>query len=222
MKKICGKCNQEKSIESFYKDKSKRDGRHSNCKDCVKLYQKENTLKIKQRKKEYRQENREVIRAYEKEYREENRNKIREINQRSYNKHKTKRQAEQKEYRKKNNDIIFRRRYKWEKSKLKTDLNFKLAKNIRARLKQAIKDNQRAGSAISDLGCSIEELKLHLEKQFQDEMSWENWGLYGWHIDHIIPLSSFDLSNREQFLKACHYTNLQPLWATDNLKKGGQ
>jgi hypothetical protein len=50
-------------------------------------------------------------------------------------------------------------------------------------------------------------------------MSWDNWGTHGWHIDHIIPLSSFDLTDREQFLKACHYTNLQPLWAADNIRK---
>ncbi|KKL15741.1 hypothetical protein LCGC14_2502560 [marine sediment metagenome] len=53
-------------------------------------------------------------------------------------------------------------------------------------------------------------------------MSWENYGFYGWHIDHIKPLCLFNLSDEKQFNKACHYTNLQPLWAEENLKKGGR
>ena len=107
----------------------------------------------------------------------------------------------------------------YEKNKLKTDLNFRLTKVLRSRIRSAIKNNQRKGSAVKDLGCSIQEFKLYLESKFQTGMTWENWGQYGWHIDHIIPLSSFDLSDRDQFLKACHYTNLQPLWASENLHK---
>jgi len=91
---------------------------------------------------------------------------------------------------------------------------------LRARLAQAIKNFNKAGSAIRDLGCSIEFLKTYLESKFQPGMTWENHTKYGWHIDHIVPLITFDLTDREQFLKACHYTNLQPLWAKDNLKKG--
>ncbi len=98
----------------------------------------------------------------------------------------------------------------------KTDINFKLSGLLRNRVSRAIK----FGSAVRDLGCSIDELKLHLESKFQSEMTWENHGK--WHIDHIIPLCSFDLTNRDQFLQACHYTNLQPLWATDNIRKGGK
>jgi hypothetical protein len=69
--------------------------------------------------------------------------------------------------------------------------------------------------------CNVKKsLKLYLESKFQPGMSWDNWGRTGWHIDHIKPLALFNLSDRKQFLEACHYTNLQPLWAKDNLSKG--
>jgi hypothetical protein len=98
--------------------------------------------------------------------------------------------------------------------------NFKLSRNLRTRLKDAIKNNQKSGSAVRDLGCTIPELKLYLESKFQSGMSWDNWSKTGWHIDHIRPLSSFNLTNRKEFLQACHYTNLQPLWAEENIRKG--
>lgn len=98
--------------------------------------------------------------------------------------------------------------------------NSRLARNLRCRLLEAIKCNYKNGSAVRDLGCSIAELKAYLESKFQSGMSWDNYGRNGWHIDHIIPLAAFDLTNKDDLLKACHYTNLQPLWATDNLKKG--
>jgi hypothetical protein len=103
-----------------------------------------------------------------------------------------------------------------------SDINYKLRKQLRLRLNQAIKNNQKVGSAISDLGCSIDELKLYLESRFLPGMTWANNSLHGWHIDHIKPLSSFDLSDPNQFKQACHYTNLQPLWAVDNLRKGSK
>jgi len=98
------------------------------------------------------------------------------------------------------------------------DINYRLRCNLRTRLWQALRGNYKSGSAVRDLGCSIEELKYHLESQFQEGMSWDNYG--EWHIDHIKPLASFDLSDHKQLLGACHYTNLQPLWAEENIKKG--
>jgi hypothetical protein len=98
----------------------------------------------------------------------------------------------------------------------------KLSSNLRCRLSCAIKNAKLSkclGSAVRDLGCTVEELKLHIETQFVDGMSWDTYG--GWHVDHIKPLSAFDLSQRDQIVLACHYSNLQPLWALDNLRKGG-
>lgn len=80
-----------------------------------------------------------------------------------------------------------------------------------------MKNKYRSGLAIESLGCSIDELKVYLEFQFQDGMSWENYG--EWEIDHIVPLFKFDLTNSEQVKKACNFSNLQPLWKKDHYKK---
>lgn len=103
------------------------------------------------------------------------------------------------------------------KKRRHNDVNYRLSTYLRSRVYHATKLGFKNGSAVADLGCSIEEFKQYIERQFQPRMSWDNYG--EWHLDHIIPLSSFDLTNREQFLKACHYTNYQPLWAKDNLSK---
>lgn len=100
--------------------------------------------------------------------------------------------------------------------------NNKLGGNLRSRLNQAIKNNQKAGSAVADLGCSVEELRAYLESKFEPGMTWENHSLTGWHIDHIKCLDSFDLSDREQLKEACNYANLQPLWAKENIKKSNK
>lgn len=106
------------------------------------------------------------------------------------------------------------------KRRRKHDIQFRLSGILRHRIGKIIKRNQRSGSSIKDLGCTLEFLKEYLESQFKPGMSWENYGRGGWHIDHIRPLNSFDLSKREDFLKACNYTNLQPLWEEDNMRKG--
>ena len=109
----------------------------------------------------------------------------------------------------------YNRQYQVNRSKI--DPAYKISRNLRKRLNNAIKDSQKAGSAIKDLGCSIQQLKTYLESKFLPGMTWENHG--EWHIDHIKPLISFDLSIPEEVKLACHYNNLQPLWAVDNLSK---
>jgi hypothetical protein len=96
-----------------------------------------------------------------------------------------------------------------------------IAHSIRTRVWQGLKrtKNQNCGQLT---GLSWENLKIYLESKFQTGMTWENYGMNGWHIDHIKPLVSFDLTNSEQIKLAFHYTNLQPLWAKDNLRKGGR
>lgn len=98
----------------------------------------------------------------------------------------------------------------------------RMAKALRTRLLMALRKRYRTGSAVDLLGCSMEEAVAHIERQFLPGMSWGNHTRHGWHIDHIVPLSSFDLTDPAQLAQACHYTNLRPLWAKDNLSKGAK
>ena len=99
-------------------------------------------------------------------------------------------------------------------------LNERLAHSVRVRITQMIKN--KSLNTVDILGCTWEELKVYLESKFQEGMSWENYGRDGWHIDHIKPLSKFNLNNPDELKKACHYSNLQPLWAKDNLRKSNK
>ena len=102
------------------------------------------------------------------------------------------------------------------------DKSDKFAKSCRMRILHALKSKgySKKSSSQKIIGCSWSELRAHIEKQFRQGMCWENHGLYGWHVDHVIPLAS--ASSVEEMLKLCHYTNLQPLWAEENLKKGAK
>lgn len=106
------------------------------------------------------------------------------------------------------------------RNKYKTDVNFKLRQKIRATLNSRLRPcgGVKRKSSLEMLGCSIPELRIHLESQFQSGMGWGNYGQ--WHIDHKKALATFDLTILDQQLEACHYTNLQPLWAAQNLSKG--
>lgn len=108
-----------------------------------------------------------------------------------------------------------------QRKRFQSDIEFKLRHALRVRLNRILK-GKNLGSAIKTLGCTAAELKNYLENLFQPGMSWDNWGRNGWHIDHKKPLSSFDLSDPEQFKAANHFSNLQPMWAVDNLKKGSR
>ena len=100
----------------------------------------------------------------------------------------------------------------------KTDMNFRLRHNLRERVRQAVAKSYKSSSTMDLLGCSTAVLREHLANNFQDGMTWENYGL--WHIDHILPCASFDLTKEAEQKKCFNFSNLQPLWAEDNLKKG--
>ena len=143
------------------------------------------------------------MREYAKEYKRNNKEKIAAY-KKIYNKtHKIDRAEYQAAYFKK---------------RMQTDLFYRLRVRLRTRIKMAIKKNLKHGSTVNDLGCSIDFLKVYIESKFYGNMSWDNWGDV-WELDHIKPLFKFDLTKRKQLLKACHYTNLQPLTVEDHRKK---
>jgi len=191
-------------------DKAWREANIDKRKAYYKAWREANVDKKKANDKAWREANpdKKKVKAYNKAYRDANRDKIKAY--RAANKDKIK------AYRAANRDKI----KAYNNTRTKTNIQFKLSKALRNRLRHALQGNFKNGSAVRDLGCSIDELKMHLESKFQYGMNWDNWSFEGWHIDHIVPLASFDLTDRKQLLLACHYTNLQPLWAIDNLSKG--
>lgn len=136
-----------------------------------------------------------------------------------------------KKYREKETFNESRREYNrnYLKSKRSIDPQIALRDNLRSRIRVALNSQSQVKSrtTLHLLGCSIEELKQHLESKFESWMTWENYGKYDkerdtWHIDHIKPCSSFDLTDEEQQKQCFHYTNLQPLLAIDNIKKSNK
>ena len=215
-KKICSKCKIEKEVCEFSKNKQKKDGLHPSCKDCYKDFYKKNKELILERNYLWRITNPEVKKNYDLKYRLNN---------------PENRKKQDKLYREKNSEKIKLKNEVWkknnpkyqtqyEKKRKEIDSLFNLNKSVRGRIYKFLKSKNitKNNSTFNIVGCPPIFLKEHLEKQFTDGMSWENHGLYGWHIDHIIPLSS--AKTEEEIYELCHYTNLQPLWAEDNLKKG--
>ena len=110
----------------------------------------------------------------------------------------------------------------WYREKLSTNIEYRIAHNLRERLRAALHTNSKGAKTMDMLGCSMEEFKQHIASKFIEGMNWNNYGRKGWHIDHIKPCASFDLSDPEQQKQCFHYTNLQPLWWKDNLKKSAK
>lgn len=119
-------------------------------------------------------------------------------------------------------NVLHRRNYHREycKNRRLNDVNYNILISLRNRVVKILNGRNKSESTLVLLGCSIDVFRKHIETQFKDGMSWDNHGVYGWHIDHIRPCSYFDLSDPEQQKQCFHYTNLQPLWAEENLKKG--
>lgn len=105
----------------------------------------------------------------------------------------------------------------WQANKRRTDPCFRLASNLRSRMGKMLRGKDKGSSLLDIMECSIDGLRSHIEKQFRDGMSWQNYG--EWEVDHIKPLKLFDLTDPIQLKLACALENLQPLWAHENRRK---
>jgi hypothetical protein len=153
--------------------------------------------------KRWRENNKELKSKTDKEYRITHKEKLKEY----FN-----------QYRKKNKEKI----NLYLRNKRKTDVNFRIKHNLRKRLGEVLKGNSKSKHTLKLLGCEYNDFIKYIESQFITGMSWHNYGYRGWHIDHKIPCDNFDLSKPEEQEKCFHYTNLQPMWGIENIRKGNR
>lgn len=192
-------------------------------KEELKIYWRKYRLTHKKEKqrynKKYRTTHKIEIKKHLQKYHQIHKNKINLQHRKYYQKNKEQVLQRQKNYYKLNREKILNRQNEYRKIRRKTDINFKIVNNLRGRIYAVLKRNRKSKHTLELLGCSIKQLKQHLEKQFVRGMSWSNYGYRGWHIDHIKPCCKFNLRKKSEQLKCFNYTNLQPLWAKENLKK---
>jgi len=219
--KKCSTCGEEKPLDEYYKDKSRKDGLAGRCKLCKKQYYQENKERILEQKKQYNQENKERLAEYQKQYRQENKERIAERDKQRYQKNKERRLEQMGQYYQENKERIIEQTGRWAREKYNTDPMFRLRHNIASLIRLSLSNNgySKNSRTYKILGCSYDEFVKHIKSQFVEGMTWENYGRYGWELDHIIPVSS--AMNEEEIYLLNHYTNFQPLWVEDNRSKGG-
>ena len=189
--KVCCTCKIEKSVSDFNKHKNTPDRLQTACKDCNKRYRLSNKETAKLNQKKWREKNELRNKELQTRWLNENRERVRDVSNKNFN------------------------------QKYNTDPLCKLKKIMRVAVHNALKSKGKKKSKTQDiLGCSWDELKSHIEKQFKPGMTWENHTYYGWHIDHIYPISL--AKSEEEVYRLSHYTNLQPLWWDENLNKSNK
>jgi hypothetical protein len=194
------------------------------CNFDSKAYARSRYLKIKsdpimwmafrQRAKEWKKKNPDKLSASRKRYSTKNKDKILAYQQR----------PDVKERIKKYRATVLKehlKTYARNRARLmrKTSVEYRILLNCRRRLCKAARGICMSETTKELLGCNISDLKAHLESLWSDGMSWDNYGPFGWHIDHRVPCAEFDLTKIDQRKMCFHYTNLQPLWAKDNHSK---
>ena len=206
IEKECSKCGEVKPLDGFNKRKDSKDGYQYSCKECRKQYRQDNKEQIKEYKKQYRQDNKEAISEYNKENYQDNREERLERKKQYNQEHKEERNER-------------------ERNRRANDVAYALRQNVSSQIRHALKRNNssKSGESVMKyLPYTISELEDHLESKFEPGMTWENRD--EWHIDHIYPQSRlpYDSMSHPNFQKAWALSNLQPLWAHENISKGSK
>ena len=212
--KHCYKCDDWLELCNFSKNKQRWDNLDNRCNFCYKKYVIDNKEKIMLKKKEYKENNKEKI----KEWKNNNKEKISQYNKNYLSKYREVNKEElakkQQEYYQVNKKEINKRR----NESINKNPVKKIQRNLRSRVNVGLTGKCKSEKTKQLLGCTIDELKIYLEKQFTEGMTWDNYG--EWHVDHILPVSKFDITNEIEQHVCFHYQNLQPLWAKENISKG--
>jgi len=228
LRPICLQCGRDKK-KIYYANHRKE------LLEKMKSYSIRNKVKISEYKKLYCAENITIISQKQKEYYAQNKEYILKQHERNRD-HNNKKK---KEYREKNRELIAEKYKKWayenEETRLaarrvrkhirmRTDPKYKLNSNFSQRMRESLKSGKNGKSWRELVDYNISDLKKHLEEHFQAGMSWSNYGKNGWEIDHKIPIAYFNYTsyNDSEFKMCWALTNLQPLWAKDNLRKGAK
>lgn len=223
-KRWCGKCKTYKPLDNFGYSKSTWDNLRPTCKECLHEQNMSEKEKRTEYNKQYWEKTKDKQSEKNKQWRQENPERVKENMQKWLENNTEYKKQKDKEYREKHKEEYRENHRRWVKenyARMKAEngpefIQHKLKSNISRRIREII-GQQKSDRCNDYVGCSIENLKQHLESTFTDGMSWENYGQ--WHIDHKIPCAAFDLSNDLE-MKACfHYKNLQALWARDNVIK---
>jgi hypothetical protein len=236
----CKVCDKEKKEKYYSQDKIKLKEYHAKKyiekKDERSEYAKRKYIEKKEERlikaKVYYEKTKESKAEYDKQYREQNKLRIAEYKrqwaidnpEKVFQKQKEYRESNSKElsikksqYAKNNRQKINAKASIYTKYRCDTDPLYKLIKNTRTMVSRYML-GEKSKRTQEIVGCSFEELKIYIENQFTEGMSWDNYGIDGWHVDHIKPLAV--ANSQEEIILLNHHSNLQPLWALDNLKKG--
>jgi hypothetical protein len=223
-KRWCGKCKGYKELEKFGYSKSTWDNLRPTCKVCLKESNALNKERRTEYNKQYWQESKEHQQEKNRKWRQDNPEKVKESMKRWLEKNKEYKKQKDKEYREAHKEAYRVNQRRWVREnyhRMKEEngpefQEHKLKSNLGRRIREIL-GQQKSERCLEYVGCSLEDLRRHIETTFTECMSWDNYGT--WHIDHKIPCAAFNmLDPKEQ--KACfYYKNLQALWAKDNVIK---